>query len=45
MREHTKAQINDTFNYLHDCMTCKVVFYNEKAISVELPTTIVREVT
>jgi elongation factor P len=26
-------------------MACEVVFYNEKAISVELPTTVVREVT
>lgn len=25
-------------------MACEVVFYNEKAISVELPTTLVREI-
>ena len=25
-------------------MACEVVFYNEKAISVDLPTTVVREV-
>jgi len=29
-------------NYLEDSMPCEVVFYNEKAISVELPNTIVR---
>jgi elongation factor P len=26
-------------------MPCEVVFYNDKAISVELPTTLVREIT
>ena len=26
-------------------MACEVVFYNEKAISVELPTVLVREIT
>jgi elongation factor P len=26
-------------------MACEVVFYNGKAISVELPTTVVREIT
>lgn len=35
----------DAINYLEDGMACEVVFYNEKAISVELPTTVVREVT
>ncbi len=37
--------MGDALNYLEDGMTCEVVFYNGKAISVELPTTIVREVT
>jgi elongation factor P len=32
-------------NYLEDGMACEVVFYNGKAISVELPTTVVREIT
>ena len=32
-------------HYLEYGMVCEVVFYNEKAISVELPTTVVREVT
>jgi elongation factor P len=35
----------DALNYLQDGMTCEVVFYNGKAISVELPTTVVREIT
>ena len=36
----------DVLNYLIDGMedVCQVTFYNEKAISVELPTSIVREV-
>lgn len=37
--------MGDALNYLEDGMTVEVVFYNEKAISVELPTIIVREVT
>ncbi|MDB5764403.1 MAG: efp [Herminiimonas sp.] len=37
--------MGDAINYLQDGMACEVVFYNEKAISVELPTTVVREVT
>jgi len=36
--------MGDTLNYVEDGMPCEVVFYNEKAISVELPNTIVREV-
>jgi elongation factor P len=37
--------MGDAINYLEDGMTCEAVFYDGKAISVELPTTIVREVT
>jgi|SRR4051812_15988164 elongation factor P len=37
--------MGDSINYLQDGMECEVVFYNEKPISVELPTTVVREVT
>ena len=37
--------MGDAVNYIEDGMPCEVVFYNEKAISVELPNTIVREVT
>jgi len=36
--------MGDAVNYIEDGMPCEVVFYNEKAISVELPNTIVREV-
>jgi elongation factor P len=32
-------------NYLEDGMELEVVFYDEKAISVELPTSVVREIT
>jgi elongation factor P len=37
--------MTDALNYLQDGMPCEVVFYEGKAISVELPTTLVREVT
>jgi elongation factor P len=37
--------MGDAINYLEDGMAVEVVFYNEKAISVELPTSVVREVT
>jgi elongation factor P len=36
--------MGDTINYIEDGMPCEVVFYNDKAISVEMPNTIVREV-
>jgi elongation factor P len=36
--------MGDALHYLEDGMACEVVFYNEKAISVELPTTLVREI-
>ena len=36
--------LGEAINYLEDGMPCEVVFYNEKAISVELPTTISRQV-
>ncbi|MDR0673075.1 MAG: elongation factor P [Zoogloeaceae bacterium] len=37
--------MTDALKYLEDGMPCEVVFYNDKAISVELPTSVVREVT
>ena len=37
--------MGDTLNYLEDGMTCEIVFYDDKAISIELPNTVVREVT
>ena len=41
-----KENLGDTLNYMVDGMedVCEVTFYNGKAISVELPTTVVREV-
>ena len=37
--------MGDALNYLEDGMTLEVVFYEEKAISVELPTSVEREIT
>lgn len=37
--------LGDTINYIEDGMACEVVFFQEKAISVDLPTTVVREIT
>jgi elongation factor P len=37
--------MGDAINYLEDGMECEVVFYNDKAISVDLPNSVVREVT
>lgn len=42
--EVESENLGDAINYLEDGMPCEVVFYNDKAISVELPTTVVREV-
>ena len=39
------SNMGDALNYLEDGMSLEVVFYDEKAISVELPTTVVREIT
>lgn len=36
--------MGDALNYLDDGLECEVVFYDGKALSVELPTTLVREV-
>jgi elongation factor P len=36
--------MGDALNYLEDGMECEVVFYDGKALSVELPTSLVREV-
>jgi elongation factor P len=36
--------LGDALNYLDDGMPLEVVFYDGKAISVEMPTTVVREV-
>ena len=44
--EVEKENLGDVINFIEDGMedVCDVVFYNGKAISVELPTTIVREI-
>jgi elongation factor P len=34
----------DALKYLEDGLACEVVFYNDKAISVELPNSVVREI-
>ena len=39
------SNMGDALNYLEDGMSLEVVFYDEKAISVELPTNVVREIT
>jgi elongation factor P len=36
--------MGDAINYIEDGMQCEVVFYNEKAISVDLANSVVREV-
>ncbi len=36
--------LGDALHYLKDGMSCEAVFYDGKAISVELPTTIVRQI-
>ena len=43
--EIEQEYMSDALPYLEDTMPCEVVFYNGKAISIELPTTLVREVT
>ena len=37
--------MGDALNYLEEAMPVEVVFYDGRAISVELPTTLVREIT
>ena len=37
--------LTDALKYLEDGLQCEVVFYNGKAISVDLPNSVVREVT
>jgi len=42
--EVESESMGDALHYLDDGMPCEVVFYNGRAISVELPTGLVREV-
>ena len=39
------STMEDALPYLEDGMPCEVRFYEGKAISIELPTTVVREIT
>ena len=43
--EVESENMGDSLNYLEDGMALEVVFYDGKAISVELPTSIEREIT
>ena len=43
--EVESENMTDALNFLEDGMECEVVFYNGKAISVELPNSVVREIT
>ena len=43
--EVEKENMGDALNYLEEGLACEVVFYNDKAISVQLPNSVVREVT
>ena len=43
--EVESENMGDTLNYLEDGMPLEVVFYDGKAISVELPTSVEREIT
>jgi elongation factor P len=43
--EVDKENMGDALNYLQEGLPCQVVFYDDRAISVELPNTVVREIT
>ena len=43
--EVESENMGDAIQYLEDGMPVEVVFYDGKAISVELPTTVIREIT
>ena len=42
--EIEKDNMGEALNYLEEGMACEVVFYNEKAISVEIPQSLEREI-
>ena len=42
--EVEKENMGEGINFLEDGMQCEVVFYDDRAISVELPNTVVREI-
>ena len=43
--EVEKESVGDAVHYLEDGLECELTLYNGKAISVELPTSVVREIT
>lgn len=43
--EVEKENMGEALNYLEDGMSCEVVLYQGKAISIDLPTTVIREIT
>ena len=43
--EVERDSLGDAINYLADGLACELTFYDGKAISVELPTSVVREVS
>ena len=43
--EVDKENMGDALNYLEEGLPCQVVFYDDRAISVELPNTVVRKIT
>lgn len=43
--EVEQENLGDVLNYVEEGMECEVVFYNDKAISVDMPNSVVREVT
>jgi elongation factor P len=43
--EVERDSLGDAINYLADGLACELTFYEGKAISVELPTSVVREVS
>jgi elongation factor P len=43
--EVEKENMEDALNFLEDGMACEVVFFQGRAISVELPSSVVREIT
>lgn len=42
--EIEEENLGDALHYLKDGMECEAIFYDGKAISVELPTTVVRQI-
>jgi len=43
--EVEKENMGDAINYLEDGLQCEITFYDGKAISVELPNSVVREIS